>query len=336
MVKIEKITNYSSKDLGVVKQIPNLKRTHWIDLKFDVGGDAPKSFLAVYEFEQDGIVRKSNPKTWNKFVAKVGQKWYPQESITEYFLNQMGEVLCLNIAKSKLAVINGQLRFLSKYFLAKDELLTHGAEIFSGYVEDKQIVEEIEQKRLAATFFTFQFAESAINQMFPEKSKQIMEDFVKMLIFDCITGNKDRHFYNWGVIKNIKNKKSPTFAPIFDTARGLFWNDSDEVIDNWFSHPRQLDDKIRKYAEASVPKIGWEGKEKLNHFDLVEAIVETDARYFNIAKELSSQQNLEKTLELLETQFKKFFSKNRTEAIKMCLEYRFERVQKLVIQKGKL
>ncbi len=83
---------------------------------------------------------------------------------------------------------------------------------------------------MARDLFTFQFSEEAVRSRFTKYADEIMEAFVKMLIFDAIVGNNDRHFYNWGVIIDLLEKKAPTFAPVYDTARGLFWNYSEERI----------------------------------------------------------------------------------------------------------
>jgi hypothetical protein len=78
------------------------------------------------------------------YIAKVGHKWYPMESITEYLMNRIGEVLGVNMAVSKLVIIQNQIRFLCKYFLKKNEQLVHGAEIFGSYVGSDDIIEHIE------------------------------------------------------------------------------------------------------------------------------------------------------------------------------------------------
>jgi hypothetical protein len=58
-----------------------------------IAGDAPKDFIKVYEYEK---VRKTSPHLWTPYIAKVGHKWYPIESITEYLMNRTGEVLGMN------------------------------------------------------------------------------------------------------------------------------------------------------------------------------------------------------------------------------------------------
>lgn len=334
MLKEEQIEHYSGINLHLAGCIPCLRKGYWQELDFTPGGDAPKSFIALYEYSEDSGIRKSNPKTWSRYIAKVGHKWYPLESVNEYLFNQIGEVLELNMAHSRLIMAGDQLRFLSRYFLKKDESLEHGAQIFAGYIADKQWVEDIEQQGLARKFFTFQFTEMAIRQMFPNESEQILADFVKMLVFDALTGNNDRHFYNWAIVKHIENKKKPKFAPIYDSARGLFWNDSEAKLEKWNEHPKQLDDKIKKYSEGSKPKIGWDSLDDLNHFDLISKIFSVNLRYRTVCTQLVNQENLDKALALVDNKFSKFYSPNRLDLIRKCLIYRFQRLMIIVNNKG--
>jgi hypothetical protein len=80
---------------------------------FSIGGDAPKEFIKVYKY---GKTRQNNAKNWIKYIAKTGHKWYPNESITEHLLNCIGIELGVFMSNSELAIISGQLRFLSEYF----------------------------------------------------------------------------------------------------------------------------------------------------------------------------------------------------------------------------
>jgi hypothetical protein len=47
-------------------------------------------------------------------------------------ITQIGQTYGLKIADSKLRIVAGQVRFMSKFFLKREvEQLTHGAEIFA-------------------------------------------------------------------------------------------------------------------------------------------------------------------------------------------------------------
>ena len=72
------------------------------------------------------------------------------------------------MAKSSVAMIGGQLRFLSKYFLSSQwEELVHGADIFAGFLGDRELVEQIEEQALSRDLFTLQFVEMPLNICFP-------------------------------------------------------------------------------------------------------------------------------------------------------------------------
>ena len=317
------VEHYSNVDNGWKKCVPVLKKRNYIiDKSVSVGGDAPKEFIKVYEY---GRSKRNNQGRWIAYIAKIGHKWYPIESITEHLLNRIGELLGLNMAHSKLAILGNQLFFLSEYFLdSRQYELVHGVDIYAGFVIDKQFVEEIEEKALARTFFTFDFAQQAINKMFPNQAEQLIEGFVKLLFFDAIVGNNDRHFYNWAVLRHIENKKSPTFAPIFDTARGLFWNENEEKIMERLKHPKQLDVKIEKYAQNSMPKTGWEGEQNLNHFQLAQKLCKNDKKFSVILDDLLKQENENHVIELIDNEFKMLLSDARKELIKHTIRYRFK------------
>ena len=110
-------------------KIPLLKETNYIVKNYDLDGDAPKQFIKAYFFKEDSGVKKANSNSWFSYIAKTAEKWYPHESVIEFMINRIGEVLGINMNEICLVKANGQIRFLSKYFLNKDENLIHGAEI---------------------------------------------------------------------------------------------------------------------------------------------------------------------------------------------------------------
>lgn len=308
---------------GLSKVVATIKKRDLIVVKdFSVGGDAPKDFIKIYHY---GSYKRKNRHKWTKYIAKTGHKWYPTESIMEHLLNCVGQELGLLMSESRLAFISGQLRFLSTYFLDNQQQeLVHGIDIFAGFVSDRAFVEQIEAQQLARAFFTFQFTAKAIEFAFPKNSTDIITDFVKLLVFDAVVGNNDRHFYNWGVVKSIKNKHKPYFSPIFDTARGLFWNDSEQKIVDRISNKGQLDLYLQKYIKRSFPKIGWEGQDNLNHFQLVEKIKNEHTQYHAIIEDLVSVKKEESILEMIDSKFSKLLSVNRLFIIKTCLKLRFQ------------
>ena len=277
-------------------------------------GDAPKALIKIGGY---------------KYLAKTGHKWYPVESITEHLLNRLGSVFGLDMAESRLVVINGQLRFLSKWFLSEGESLVHGAEIFSNYLNDTDFVSEVEKQKMSRELFTLQFVEKSITHFVQSKQEHdvILHCLVKLLLYDALVGNNDRHFENWAVIVKNVGGSQPIFSPVYDTARGLCWNQSEESLMLF------TDGRIRKYAINSKPKLGWDGiKDKdLNHFRLTEEIYKNQ---FYITKdevqELFSQDMIENMKHLVINEFSSLMTERRIDVINKCLDFRFLTIKNLL------
>jgi len=327
---IEPILRHS----GPISQtgIPVIKNGNYrVDSYLLPNGDAPKQFIKIYQY---GEARKANIRNWKGYIVKTGHKWYPNESISEHFLTRVGQILGLEMANSKLWIIRGQLRFCSQYFLNQSQRqeLVHGANIYAGYLNgDLNLVEEIETQRLSQSLFTLQFTDESVRALFTFQHQEIMECFTKMLLFDILVGNNDRHFYNWGVVRDLAQKESPRFSPIFDSARGLFWNRPDKAMAEIVADKGRLEKLIVRYESESKPKFGIEGKGQINHFDLLD-FVSKNSFYTKpeSLKQFFSLENLGRILELLETEFKTLFSPARKTAIKTLLTRRIETANKFI------
>lgn len=323
--RVREIEFFSGVNLRKIHaKVKPIRQGYYQILNVTIAGDAPKDFIHLYKY---GEGKRKYVNTWPKYIAKVGKKWYPIESIIEYLLNRIGEVLSIKMAESELRLADNQIRFLSKYFLKEGEILVHGAQIFSAYLDetDDTFVEEIENQDLARELFTFQFVVESLKHRFPKNCNEIIESFVKMLVFDAITGNNDRHFYNWGVIVDLEGRRPPKFSPVYDTARGLFWNRPENKIANLFHKNNEIERvPFEKYVNNSRPKTGWEGMKDLNHFKLIELINHHYPEYSHICMELINPLNLLDIIPMLQKEFEPFFSNQRYKLIVECLKYRFE------------
>lgn len=324
------VENYSHRH--AVPKIPVIKRRDCIWVKgVTLSGDAPKGFVRLYAYQQGGKVRRRNPKTWPLYIAKTGHKWYPVESITEHLLNRLGVVFGIRMAESRLAFVNGQLRFLSRYFLdVEKETLAHGAEIFAGYMEDQAFVESVEKANLSRNLFTLHFVEKAVTKAFPHEKDAIMKDLVKLLLFDAMVGNNDRHYYNWAVIQPFEKHKQARFSPVYDTARGLFWNASDEQL---AMRVRQKDVAryVKKYSDGSKPKLGWKDVGDLNHFRMVKEI--SDSQFYithDELRDLFRPQMLVEMKDMVNKEFSCLLSKERKLMINECLDYRYKTIREVI------
>ncbi len=326
--------NHSGFEPDLRTHVPELPKRHMLILEKAISGEAPKDFIRVYDYGRSP--RKKNSRTWTPYIAKVARKWYPNECITEHLLNRLGYALGVTVANSRLVVDEefGQLRFLSEYFLRSADNLEHGAEIFAGYLSaDTKLVDEIEKDRKTVrNFFTFQFAEGAILHRFGhgEEAKKLICDLVRMICFDAITGNNDRHTYNWGIICDLDGKRAPRFAPIYDSARGLFWNEHELALTRF--QGKDGTTKLEKYIQGSMPRIGWESAQDPNHFELAQLLYQTRPDFRSILDAMLTPERERAANDLLEKEFEKLFSVTRYDLIKKCLNLRIQKLTYIINQ----
>lgn len=292
-----------------------------------IHGDAPKCFVYIREYVRGKQTRKLS--TWPGYIAKVGSKFYPIESITEHAITRVGQMCHASIADSQLRVVGRQVRFLSKYFLnRKREQLVHGLEIFKRHL-DEEMVEEIAAKRWEAEFYTFQTVIEAMRDCYPEHWQSLMDDFVELLAFDALVGNNDRHPMNWGVIVPVTSKGRPRFSPIFDTARGLFWRSPETDLRKMEADNQ----KFASYLNQSRPQIGWDGRSRLDHFQLIGAICAEYPEYRDRIHKMADECPIDDCVGAIKKEFQGLMSDVRIRMIERCLRARHERL--CVAAKGK-
>lgn len=306
-----------------------LKENNYIVKNYDLDGDAPKQFIKAYFYEKGSIVKKTSSNSWHSYIAKTAEKWYPHESVIEFMINRIGQTLGLKMNEIKLVKANGQIRFLSRYFLNKNEKLIHGAEICGEHLGDMILAKEIADHKLTSReLFTFEFIKDSIRSVFPECFENLLLELVKLITFDALVGNNDRHFYNWGIIDTKKKtSKLPTFAPVYDSARGLLWNVSDENIKNFLHSHRQGGKKVVNYIARASPRISIEGNTEANHFQLIDFVRRYNKEYDEIVSNLASVDNEEKVLKMVSDEFFPFFIQERAELVTIILKERFKTVR---------
>ncbi len=330
-MRIEKSSNCSGK-IKRIGTISQLKENHYHVLNRDLDGDAPKQFIMAYFYERGGKILKTKPKTWTPYIAKTAEKWYPHESIVEYLINRIGQELGLKMNEAKLVIANTQIRFMSQYFLKKNKSMIHGAEICGEYLQDDDFAKEIaNDKQSARELFSFEFISEAIKVVFPKHHPSLLNDLVKLIVFDAIVGNNDRHFYNWAIIRSImKDNEPPYLAPIYDSARGLMWNWSDKDLKKHYENHFKGGNKIKKYIELASPRISIEGNAEINHFQLIAHLWQNHPEYKNTIKELISFNKEKLVLKMYHNEFNPFFIRERNLLINYVITSRFNILRKMI------
>ena len=246
-------------------------------------GEATKfSLISKYKDKKFLVKYSKDSRERNNHGAK--------EIITEKIMTDIAYFF-INSAKCSLVFYKNRLAISSTiftYFGNKSKYnyrAIHGNEIFE-YSFESPPQKRKEQKK----FYELEKIESSVKD-YPKKyeklkesnSKNLLSQFRLMLLVDAFLGNQDRHHENWCLVlkspKNNRNSnlyKSLYFSPLFDTGRGLFWNEN--IYELIYKYVDQKE--LSNYIEESSPLFHLKGKENINHFDVVKYIKREDPYLF--------------------------------------------------------
>ena len=159
---------------------------------------------------------------------------------------------------------NGRIGSMSYNIIKQNEVLNEGVT----YIQDKypfynkkKLVDEYSEEK-----YCFQMIEECLTE-------DGIKNILKMMIFDILIGNSDRHHSNWGIVIHINTYKGfeSHFCPLYDNGSSLCSYVNEEDIDTI------LKDRMRFGAlvdTKSQSTIGWKNKRPIRHFELLEHLKE--------------------------------------------------------------
>ncbi len=110
----------------------------------------------------------------------------------------------------------------------------------------------------------------------------------KMIICDFILANKDRHFNNFGVIRNVETLKFEKAAPLFDNGCSLWFDENDMYVGEFF-----LTKPFEEYEKTQVSLVRnfeWFDIQKLEGFT-------NEVKEILLSNKLLSQERIDKIIE---------------------------------------
>jgi len=199
-----------------------------------------------------------DPETGKRYIAKLGGRNSDVEVMTEYAIHIIGRSLNVLVANAMIARFRGRLRFLSEYFLADDQELVHGMQLFADLYDEATVRRVVGDECLEQQMFNVQAVKAAFGAHYLDQEDELFRGFVTMLAHDALIGVQDRHHQNWGVVVLRKvGGAAPRFSPLYDSARGLFCGDTDAVIGKYVGEGGSA--RIDGYVARSRPLVGFAG-----------------------------------------------------------------------------
>ena len=169
----------------------------------------------------------------------TGEQRHFTIQLNEYLGSQIYNILGVSVQETILGIRRGQLVCACKDFTEHNQLVKVGTLIREKDEELKELLEErVHTKKieidqaLERYFINFEY-----NHYFKE-IEGLIDRFWEIQLLDILINNNDRHFMNWGVLKDSEGRM--TLAPLFDNGMCLYTNIREDIIIELLSDTQQL------------------------------------------------------------------------------------------------
>lgn len=179
------------------------------------------------------------------------ENYFTTESCSEKMSFEIAKVLDYNCAHVELARDkDGTLGILSEFFVELENNFHIDAKLFL----KKEFVDRKD-------FYNLSNIKNTIDFLNPT----MFNNFIKLMIFDALIGEQDRHEENWGFTFSKDNDVS--FSPFYDNGDNLL----NKFCDENYAKKYYGDAAFDKYIRRSKTLIYKEGlNSKFRHFELIE------------------------------------------------------------------
>ena len=106
-----------------------------------------------------------------------------------------------------------------------------------------------------------------------------IEKFYKVIIFDILIGNSDRHHSNWAikpkshpVDENNTIKITTEICPLYDNGSSLCAYEDNSDLSIFFKDKMKFEALVNTKSKSAI---GWENERPIRHFDLLRKIKDT-------------------------------------------------------------
>lgn len=215
----------------------------------------------------------------DRYLVKAGGKMINQEPFNEVIATKLYERILNDCEYVKYEIIYDGEREVS---ICKD-FITIDTELIPAWkINEYYEVLEDENK--------YEHYIRCLNELKIPNANLLVD---KMIVCDFILANKDRHFNNFGVIRNVETLEFERVAPIFDNGCSLWFDENDMYVGEFF-----LTKPFEEYEKTQislVKNINWLDINKLDGFvDEVKEILSgnkllSDVRIEKIAEQIKSR-----------------------------------------------
>lgn len=193
------------------------------------------------------------------------------EACSEKIAYEIAKCLGYNCAKIDLAEdYDGKLGVLNYYFFN------------SNYSSHTDIIAYLNSRKKSRNYY---YTISNIKNALDKMDLKFFNYFLKIMVFDALIGEQDRHEENWGLI--VKDKKR-CLSPLYDNGDSLLREFKNEkILNKYYNGVKDFNSYIYRSKTIIYKE---DNKTQFKHFELIKYLLEKYPN--NMVKELNNLNKL--------------------------------------------
>lgn len=150
-----------------------------------------------------------------RVLVKAGSNPYKQEPLNEVISSLLADCLGIPHTAYTLSWENGEAQSACEDFITRDTELVPAAQVISAYKKPQSVSE-------------YEFYLQCLQTLGIKDARERTE---QMLVLDFLIANEDRHYNNFGLLRNAVTLEWLGVAPIYDCGTSLWFNTQSSAID---------------------------------------------------------------------------------------------------------
>ncbi len=273
------------------------------------------SFWKEYEGASEGSGRSEkiwlqNPDTDQIGLFKFKKDINTTDHVSECIAYEIAQLLSLPCAKFELGTYHGREGSMSYNIIKNsDQVLIEGiyfiSLIYPQYNPEQFIDIETNHR------YSIEMVRKAIERFVP------IDNFLKMLMFDYLIGNSDRHQNNWAIL--LENDKKE-WCPLYDNSSSLCAYISDEKITDYFGKDKNRWNSLVNTKSKSLLRCQESDDKRPTHLDVIKYLKENYFKEtYDFAKKIVTLVTEEKVYAILNLYSDEELSSNKKKLISKYL-----------------
>lgn len=237
------------------------------NLLFGYGEFSDSMSLVSPDNTSDGqLIKKWKISDGKRVLIKGGSNPYQQEPLCEVIASEIAERLGIEHTEYKIIWENDRPFSVCKDFITSETELVSAYNIMKNVKKPNDISE-------------YEFYIKCVEEL---GIKNIRQQTEKMLVLDFLICNEDRHYNNFGLVRNAVTLEWEGVAPVFDCGTSLWYNTQENLIKPLApSIPSKPFKKTHNEQIKLVKDFSWRDLDNLNGIEYMADEILSQSEYIS-------------------------------------------------------